>query len=360
MESSSNFFVVKICLCHLIFVIPPIPVRRSKSSNDILVEHKKNRHHTYIVKGSNMTDNKSLEETASSSALKRNNADDDNEVTTKKRPKVSVDSNDIVDDAKTIVTPTMATATTQTAATSKAATTSISRSTSTATSTETIDIAETLGLKTGDRIEVQWEIHNDVVVEKGDDDDSKKIAATTDKNNDTGTDDNDKDNEDDGDVTVTVHWWKATVLEHDGRTTDSVAIRSLLYDARPDLGFPEISKEDVVFMGHDILVPANEVDSADWENDPDAVSRMPFRRVDNGEEVTFYNDDDLEEQLNSILMGAFNKNQQQWRNMPASQQAVIAEMINMKKEELKRVIKEEAKHKVITSETIKEILARTF
>lgn len=308
-----------------------------------------------------MTDNKSLQETASSSALKRNNADDDNEVTTKKRPKVSsVDSNDIVDDAKTVVTPTMATATTQTAATSKAATTSTSTATSTATSTETIDIAETLGLKTGDRIEVQWEIHNDVVVEKGDDDDSKKIAATTDKNNDTGTDDNDKDNEDDGDVTVTVHWWKATVLEHDGRTTDSVAIRSLLYDARPDLGFPEISKEDVVFMGHDILVPANEVDSADWENDPDAVSRMPFRRVDNGEEVTFYNDDDLEEQLNSILMGAFNKNQQQWRNMPASQQAVIAEMINMKKEELKRVIKEEAKHKVITSETIKEILARTF
>jgi hypothetical protein len=298
-----------------------------------------------------MSDNKSLQETATSSALKRNNADDD-EVTTNKRPKVSVDPiNDIVDDAKTVVTPTMATATT--AVTASAATT---------TSTETIDIAETLGLKTGDRIEVQWEIHNDVIVEEGDDDDSKKIAATTDKKNDTSTENTYNDNEDngDGDVTVTVHWWKATVLEHDGRTTDSVAIRSLLYDARPDLGFPEISKEDVVFMGRDVLVPANEVDSADWENDPDAVSRMPFRRVNDDEEITFYNDDDLEEQLNYVLMGAFNKNQQRWRNMPASQQAVIAEMIKKKKEQLKKVIKEEAKHKVITSETIKEILARIF
>jgi hypothetical protein len=314
------------------------------------------------MKGNNMKDNISLQRTASSSALKRNNADDDNEVTTNKRPKVSVDSNNIVDYAKTVVTPTMATAITTSAAKSKAATASTATATTTVTttSTETIDIAETLGLKTGDRIEVQWEIHNDVVVEEGDDDNSKKIAATTDKNNDTGNENKDKDNEDDGDVTVTVHWWKATVLEHDGRTTDSVAIRSLLYDARPDLGFPEISKEDVVFMGRDVLVPANEVDSADWENDPDAVSRMSFRRVNDDEEITFYNDDDLEEQLNSVLMGAFNKNQQQWRNIPASQQAVIAEMIKKKKEQLKKVIKEEAKHKVITSETIKEILARAF
>lgn len=321
-----------------------------------------------------MTNRKTLQETSSNSSLKRITAAD--ETIPNKRPKVSVDPNDTADDAKTIVTPTMrttdtanieGTSDTLTAAAANNKETSESfkdsvgdsffASVSASARSETVDIAETLGLKAGDRIEVQWEIHSEkrnkeMSVE---DDSVGKIKAVV--NNNKGDEKNDE--EGDG-ITVTLHWWKATLLAHDGKTTDSVAVRSLLYDARPDLGFPEQSKEDVVFMGHGVLITSEDVDSGDWENNPDAIRRMPFRRVHDGDEITFYNDDELEEQLNSVLMGAFNKNQQIWRNIPAAKQAVIAEMIKKKKDQLKEVIKAEAKHKVITSETIKEILAKTF
>jgi hypothetical protein len=60
------------------------------------------------------------------------------------------------------------------------------------TEDEALDLAVTLGYKTGDRIEIQWEL--------------EKQGETD------------------------VHWWGATLLEHDGRTTDSVAIRTILYD----------------------------------------------------------------------------------------------------------------------------------
>jgi hypothetical protein len=180
---------------------------------------------------------------------------------------------------------------------------------------------------------------------------------------------------------MSLHWWKSTLLEHDGRTTDSVAIRTLLYEARPDLGFPEPSREDVVFLGRDVLATSTNTNAENWDADPDSVNQMPYRRYnknrknsDNGDddgtednvdadEVFYYSEDQLEEQLNSLLMGAFQKNQTAWNSMPAAQQAMIAEMIQKKKEELKEILRAEAKNnnnQVITSDTIKEILARTF
>ena len=297
---------------------------------------------------------------APSDSLSKRNADKD-ETITNKRPKVSValvcagaDAGAGASEEKTVVTPTIAAAVSMATADATRKDQDLSASASASASSETLDIAETIGLKPGDSIEVQWEIHTKDNTNNNDDvsvkDDSKKSVDG----------DNDDNGDGNGDVTVTLHWWKATLLAHDGKTTDSVAVRSLLYDERPDLGYPEKSKEDVIFMGHDVLITSHDADSGDWEEDPDAVRKMAFRRANDGDEITFFNDDQLEEQLNSVLMGAFVKHQQRFSMMPAANQAVIAEMIKKKKDQLKDVIKSEAKNKVITSETVKEILAKTF
>lgn len=172
-----------------------------------------------------------------------------------------------------------------------------------------LDLALTLGYKEGDRIEVQWEI------------------------------------EDDGNVEV--HWWGATLLKHDGRTTDSVAIRSLEYDSKPDLGFVDKSVEDVIFLGDDLLVS------------PDSQVELKYRREGEKEEVFRYNDGDLDEQLNAILMGALNKKKAAWDNLPPAQQALIAEKIATKKEKLKEVLKAQDDD-VITSTTIQAVLRQAF
>ena len=90
-----------------------------------------------------------------------------------------------------------------------------------------LDLAMTLSFKAGDRLEVQWEI--------------EKKGKTE------------------------VHWWGATLLEYDGRTMEEVAIRHILYDAYPELGF-ETCQDDVVFLGDDLIVS------------PDSQTQLKFRR----------------------------------------------------------------------------------
>jgi hypothetical protein len=90
-----------------------------------------------------------------------------------------------------------------------------------------LDLALTLGYKEGDRIEAQWEI--------------EKQGETQ------------------------VHWWGATLLKHDGRTTDSVAIRTIEYDRKPELGF-DSCREDVIFLGDDLIVS------------PDSQTQLKYRR----------------------------------------------------------------------------------
>ena len=169
-----------------------------------------------------------------------------------------------------------------------------------------LDLAVTLGYKPGDRLEVQWEIEM-----------------------------NDK---------VEMRWWGCTLEPHDGRTEDSVAIRVLHYDAYPEAGFEEC-RDDVIFMGHDLLVT------------PDSQTQLKFRR-EGDEAVVWYNEGDLDEQLNSILMGALNNHKTAWNTLTAAQQASIADKIATKKERLMEVLKG---HKaVITSATIKDILQQAF
>ncbi|CAJ1959083.1 unnamed protein product [Cylindrotheca closterium] len=168
-----------------------------------------------------------------------------------------------------------------------------------------LDLAVTFGFKEGDRLEVQWEIEND-----------------------------DGENE--------VHWWGASLLKHDGRTEDSVAIRQLLYDEYQDF---EPSKEDVIFIGPDELAS------------PDSQNQMKFRR-EGQEEVTFYNEENLENTLNGILMSAMNKNKSSWSSLPPAQQAVIAEKIALKKNSLISALKNH--DGVITSDTINDVMKTAF
>ena len=170
-----------------------------------------------------------------------------------------------------------------------------------------LDLALTLGYKDGDRIEVQWE------VEKG--------------------------------GKAEVHWWGATLLKHDGRTTDSVAIRKVKYDAYPDLGY-DSCEEDYIFLGEDLVVS------------PDSQTQLKYRREGEEEQIFWYNEGDMDEQLNAILTGALDKNKNTWNSLNPAQQAIIAEKIAQKKDKLMEVLKNH--NDVITSATIKDILQKAF
>ena len=173
-----------------------------------------------------------------------------------------------------------------------------------------LDLAPKLGLNVGDRIEVHWEIER--------------------PNGETNA-----------------HWWGAELLKHDGRTTDSVAIRTIQYDPKPELGF-EACQDDVIFLGDDLIVT------------PDSQTQLHYRREghDSEEEVFWYNEGDLDAQLNSILMGALDKNRNSWKNLSPVQQAIIAEKIASKKEKLKEALM--ARDEVITSEIIKDVLQKSI
>jgi hypothetical protein len=204
-----------------------------------------------------------------------------------------------------------------------------------------LDLAVTLGYRPGDRFLVQWEI--DPVNDEDDDDED---------NNDDNDDDNYNNRASSPALTPpppVVKWWGATLQEFDGRSEDCVAIRVLKYDPCPELGFAESSLEDVIFMGDSLLVS------------PDSSLQLNYKREGGEEEdstIVRLNENDMDEQLNAILMGALAKNEAAWKSLPPAQQAVIAEKIQTKKEELLKVLR--SKKEVITSATIKDILRETF
>ena len=173
---------------------------------------------------------------------------------------------------------------------------------------DVLDKAVELGFKAGDRIEVEWEI---------------------------GTDEN-----------VTTRWWGGTLLEHDGRTAEGVAIRVIEYDPFPEGGFPERSKEDVVFVAQYILL------------DPVTGDELHFRR--DGEEATVtFSDEDLD----TMLMNVFHKHGDAFRKLSAAQQANVADVIVQGKERLLAAITsrwEAQPGKVITSEEVPEIMEQAF
>jgi hypothetical protein len=175
------------------------------------------------------------------------------------------------------------------------------------TSESPLDLAEIFGYKQGDRLEVLWEVTMD------------------------------------GDVSN--KWWGATLDPSDGRTEDGVAVRVLHYDSFPEAGFEECY-DDVIFMGEDLLVS------------PDSQTQLKYRRSGTTEPIVWYNERDLGEQLNSILMGALSKHSESWKSLPPAEQAAIAEKIAKKKEKLLEALK--AHKTIITSASVKEILSKAF
>ena len=142
-----------------------------------------------------------------------------------------------------------------------------------------LDTANVLGLKAGDRIEVRWEISDD---ENG--------------------------------------WWGATLLEHDGRTTDDgVAIRVLDYDACEEWGYLERSLEDVVFGNEFFLI------------NPETMDQL-FYRKEGEEAVVGLDEEDLREELNGMLVGILEKHKTLWQGLDAAKQAQIGDLMANGKE----------------------------
>lgn len=176
---------------------------------------------------------------------------------------------------------------------------------------EVLDLADVIGLKAGDRIEVEWQI--------GDDGDEETSAAES-------------------------HWWGATLQEFDWRLEDGVAIRVLDYDPYPEKGFPERSKEDVIFLRPDVVVklPSQE--------------ELRFRRAGD-EDAVWVGRNDMEDVVNSVLVNAMQKNSQAWKGMSRAQQATIAGQIAGKKEKLVQLLLNH-ESRVITSTDMQELLSK--
>jgi hypothetical protein len=196
---------------------------------------------------------------------------------------------------------------------------------------EILDLALTMDLKVGDRLEVQWEV------------------------------DPKPEDEDDGngpEHEPTIHWWGATLLEHDGRTDDGVAIRTLQYDPYPEGGFPESSQEDVIFMGRNVLI-----------NYP-SQEELTFRTLtDDGSGIEYVvsSDEDVEDLVDSILTNALNKQASTFSALPRAQQALLAEKIAAKKDKLVQLVKEHMRtqrdagiNRPVTAQDAQQLLARTM
>jgi len=142
-------------------------------------------------------------------------------------------------------------------------------------------------------------------------------------------------------------WWGATLLEHDGRTIDSVAIRTLDYDPYPDGGFPDRSLDDVIFIGPDTLV-----------NHPSHDQELSFRIVD-AEATISLRHDEVADVVNDAIMQALRKNARGWGSLTAAQQAVVAEQVATKKQKLIDLLQSQDKA-VVTASDMQEILAQTM
>jgi hypothetical protein len=198
---------------------------------------------------------------------------------------------------------------------------------------EVLDLAVTLGLKVGDRFEVEWEITQDDSEES---DDAAAAAAGA------GADGDAKEE------TVTTRWWGATLLEHDGRTEDSVAVRVLDYDPYPEGGFPEHSPEEVIFLGRDTLI------------DPNTHEEMHYRHEgDDDSSAVYLGREGVEEVVNETLANAMQKNSKSWNGLSRAQQASIADIIAQKKEKLLELLLGQPNGVVTTSE-MHAIIAKTM
>jgi hypothetical protein len=183
-----------------------------------------------------------------------------------------------------------------------------------------IDLCDQLGLKAGDRLEVEWQLLMDP------DSEEDEASATT--------------NEEEEEEKTTTKWWGCSLLPHDGRYEDGVAVRTLEYD--PSLPhYPDKTQEDVVFLSHEIVI--NPVSQAEFRFRPEGV-------------VQFSNEEEAREAINGILMETLNKHSAKWATLDRAQQGVIAAGVAKKKELLVEAIMSHSKSPIINADDMKEIL----
>jgi hypothetical protein len=179
-----------------------------------------------------------------------------------------------------------------------------------------LDTARTLGFQAGDRIEVRWELSN----------------------------------EDTNPGSTESRWWGATLLEHDGRTTDDgVAIRLLDYDPCEEWGYPERSIESVIFGNEFFLI------------NPETMDQL-FYRKEGEEAVVGLDEDDLRDELNDMLMGILEKHKTLWQGLDAAKQAQIGELMANGKEAIISTIRNRfvQEGKPIAAADIPSILQEAF
>lgn len=176
---------------------------------------------------------------------------------------------------------------------------------------EVLDVCVKLGLKGGERLEVEWQLEEPASEANG------------------------------GKPQMVNKWWGCRLMPHNGKTEDGVAVRQLEYDPYPEGGFPDSSVEDAIFLSHDILISPES--HAEFRFRPEGV-------------VQFNNEEETREAINGILMSTLNKHSEAWKNLDRAAQARIADGIAQKKEQLVEAIMNHSKSAVIGGEDMKEIL----
>ena len=176
---------------------------------------------------------------------------------------------------------------------------------------EIFDVCLKLGLKGGERLEVEWQLEEPASEANG------------------------------GRPKLVNKWWGCKLMPHDGKTEDGVAVRQLEYDPYPEGGFPESSVEEVIFLSHEIIMA------------PDTQAEFKFRPEG---VIQFNNEEETREAINGILMTTLDKHSGAWKQLDRAQQARIADGIAQKKELLVEAIMNHSKSAVIGGEDMKEIL----
>ena len=178
---------------------------------------------------------------------------------------------------------------------------------------EILDLAATLGFRDGDRLEVAWQV-------------------------------NDEEES---------HWWGATLLPWNGKdiVDDCVAVRHLKYDPYPAGGFDETSVEPVVFLGENLLAH------------PETHEELNFRREGEEEESSEEGSPvraDPSELVEQTLQNVLAKHGGLLAQLPPSQQAVIAEQVAKKREQLVAHLEAATSSGVVTKSRMQDILSSVW
>jgi len=205
-----------------------------------------------------------------------------------------------------------------------------------------VDIAQAISLEPGSRIEVQWDLHFDTVVEDTEEQTDQEAADPDPKND-----------------TKQTRWWGGTLLHadtrvhtlQDGRDEVTVPIRVIDYDPFIEGGFPDRSLEDVCFLtDHSLLNIASDSracwrkEGDSWEPNTDMDEEERKIMVEGAHAVddddisvsSTSKEDALRVVLDAVLQSAMQKAgiMSKMMKLEASQQSIMAGKIAKAKKKL--------------------------